>query len=144
MLELQMTVALGSPADAVWQVTGSFAGLADWHPWVESSVLEPAAGGVGRRVVNVGGSAGRRALTERLVHFDAGKREYSYTIIEGPAPFTNYVGSFQVVPDGPGRSVFKFSCRFEAAAGRTDEEAAERIRTFYAAGLANLPRMFGE
>lgn len=144
MLELQMAVELGSSADAVWQVTGSFAGLADWHPWVESSVLEPAPGGIGRRVVNIGGSAGRRELTERLVHFDAKKREYSYTIIGGPAPFSDYVGSFQVLPNGPGRSVFKFSCRFNAAAGRTDEEATERIRTFYDAGLANLPRMFGE
>jgi Polyketide cyclase / dehydrase and lipid transport len=143
MLELRMAVELGSSADVVWQVTGSFAGLADWHPWVESSALEPARGGVGRRVVNVGGSAGRRELTERLVHFDADTREYAYTIIAGPAPFTDYVGRFQVVPKGQNRCVFEFSCKFKAAAGRTDEEACERIRTFYEAGLANLPRMFG-
>ena len=33
--------------------------------------------------------------------------------------------------------------RFAAALGATEDEARERIRTFYASGLANLPRLFG-
>ena len=143
MLEIRLSVELASPAEEVWEVTGSFSGLADWHPWVESSVLEPAAGGVGRRVTNVGGAAGRRELTERLVYFDAAAREYAYTIIAGPAPFTDYVGRFRVVPRGTSRCVFEYLGRFNAAPGQTDAEATERIRTFYEAGLANLPRMFG-
>ena len=60
MLEIRLSVDLGGPAAKVWQVTGNFNGLPDWHPWVESSRLEPAAGGVGRVVVAVGGTAGRR------------------------------------------------------------------------------------
>lgn len=144
MLEIKMFVELASPAERVWEVTGNFNGLPDWHPSVESSVLEPALGGIGRRVTNVGGTAGRRELTERLVFFDAAAREYAYTIIAGPAPFVDYVGRFRVVPNGPDRCTFHFSCRFKAAPGKTDAEASERIRTFYMAGLANLPRMFGE
>lgn len=143
MLELRMSVELDQPADKVWQVTGDFARLADWHPWVASSVLEPAAGGVGRRVTNVGGAAGRRELTERLVYFDAAAREYAYTIVAGPAPFTDYVGRFRVVPRDPGRCSFEFLARYRAAPGKSDAEATERIRTFYEAGLANLRKMFG-
>ena len=143
MLEIQLSVELGSPADRVWEVTGNFNGLPDWHPWVESSVLEVAAGGVGRRVVNVGGAAGRRELIERLVYFDAESHQYAYTIISGPATFAEYVGRFRVVPRGEGRCTFEFSCRFTAAPGKTDAEATERIRTFYEAGLANLAQMFG-
>jgi len=143
VLEVTLSVELESSAEKVWEVTGNFNGLPDWHPWVESSVLEPAAGGVGRRVNNVGGTAGRRELIERLVHFDAAAREYSYTIIAGPAPFVDYVGRFRVLPRGPNRCVFEFLGRFKAAPGKTDAEATERIRTFYEAGLANLPRLFG-
>lgn len=64
MLEIKLTVELGSTAAKVWSVVGNFNGLPDWHPWVEASVLEPAAGGVGRRVTNVGGTAGRGELPE--------------------------------------------------------------------------------
>jgi hypothetical protein len=143
MLEMKMSVDLASPADKVWDVTGDFNGLPNWHPWVESSALEPTAGGVGRRVVNVGGTAGRRELTERLASFDAASRQYSYTIIAGPAPFVDYVGRFQVVPNGAHQCTFHFACQFRAAPGKTDSEASERIRTFYEAGLSNLTRMFG-
>ncbi|HYX64468.1 MAG TPA: SRPBCC family protein [Burkholderiales bacterium] len=143
MLELALSVELASPPDEVWQVVGNFNGLPDWHPWVESSVLEPAAGGIGRRVTNVGGTAGRRGLTERLVFYDGAAREYAYTIIAGPAPFTDYVGRFRVVPKGADRCTLHFSARFRAAPGKTETEAGERIRSFYEAGLANLPRMFG-
>ena len=125
-------------------MTGNFNGLPHWHPSVQSSVLEAAGGGVGRRVTNVGGTAGRRELTERLVFFDAIAREYAYTIIAGPAPFVDYVGRFRVVPNGANRCTFHFAARFRAAPGKTDAEATERIQTFYEAGLANLLRVFGE
>ena len=144
MLEINMSVELASSAEKVWEVTGNFAGLPAWHPSVESSVLEAAEGGIGRRVTNIGGTAGRRELTERLVFFDATGREYAYTIIAGPAPFVDYVGRFRVVPNGANRCTFHFSGRFRAAPGKTDAEATERIRTFYEAGLANLLRMFGQ
>jgi hypothetical protein len=143
MLEITLSVELGSSAEKVWSVVGDFNGLPAWHPWVESSVLEPAAGGVGRRVTNVGGAAGRRELTERLVFFDSSTREYAYTIIAGPAPFVDYVGRLRVVPRDSERCVFEFVGRFNPAPGSTAAEATERIRTFYEAGLENLPRLFG-
>jgi hypothetical protein len=144
MLEIKLSVELGSSTEEVWDVVGNFNGLPDWHPWVEASVLEPASGGVGRRVTNVGGTAGRRELTERLVFFDSLAREYAYTIIAGPAPFVDYVGRFRVLPRGPERCVFEYVGRFNPAPGKTEAEATERIQAFYEAGLANLPRLFGK
>ena len=143
MLEIKLSVEVGSSAEKVWEVTGNFNGMPDWHPWVGSSTLEPAAGGVGRRIVNVGGAAGRRELIERLVYFNSETREYAYTIVAGPAPFVDYTGRFHVAPLGANRCVFEFVGRFRAAPGKTDAEATERIRSFYGAGLANLPRIFG-
>ena len=86
MLELRMSVELGSPAETVWDVVGNFNGLPDWHPWVTASVLEPLPGGVGRRVTIDGGAGGRRELRERLVSHDYSQREHAYSIIAGPTP----------------------------------------------------------
>jgi hypothetical protein len=143
VLEIELVVDLNRSADAVWDVVGNFNGLPDWHPWVHSSVLEPAAGGIGRQVTIRGGSAGHRALTERLVSFDSAGREYAYTIIAGPTPFTDYVGRFRVVQTGTARCRVEYRGRYRARAGHSEADATERIRTFYEAALANLPVLFG-
>lgn len=144
MLELRLSVEVGSPPAKVWEVAGDFNGLPRWHPWVESSALEAAPGGVGRRVAIHGGGAGRRELVERLAYYDGASREYAYAIVGGtPAPFTDYVGHFRVVARGRDRAAVEFHARFNAAPGATDAEARDRIRTFYETGLANLTRLFG-
>lgn len=144
MLEIKLSADLGSSPETVWSVVGNFNGLPDWHPWVKASVLEPVAGGIGRRVTIMGGTAGHRELTERLVFFDASAREYAYTIIAGPVPFTDYVGWFRVVATGTGRCRFEFEGRFRPAPGKTDAEASGRVRTFYETAVNNLPALFGE
>ena len=138
MLGLGLHIDLEQSADLVWDVVGNFNGLPNWHPWVKRSELEAAPAGIGRRVIIDGGTAGPRELVERLVSFDVARREYAYTIIAGPAPFTDYVGRFRVVESGPGRCRLEFTAQFRAAAGKTDAEAAERIQTFYEAALAHL------
>jgi len=143
MLEVTISVSLGAPAERVWDVVGNFNGLPEWHPWVKASVLEPAPGGVGRRVTIVGGTAGPRELTERLVSYDAAGREWAYTVIAGPTTFADYVGRLRVSPDGANRCRVEYVGRFRAASGHTDAEASERLRTFWEAGLGNLPARFG-
>jgi hypothetical protein len=143
MLELTMSVDLGSPAEAVWGVVGNFNGLPDWHPWVTASVLEPLPGGVGRRVIIDGGAGGQRELRERLVSHDYSRREYAYAIISGPTPRRDYVGQLRVVPKEAERCVVEFNARYVAAPGVRDAEATERLRTFYSVALENLQTLFG-
>jgi len=143
VLEMYLSVEVGSAPDAVLRIVGDFIGMPAWHPLVRASVLEPAEGGVGRRVTIGGDRAGYRELTERLVSFDASAREYAYTIIAGPVPFTDYVGRFHVVPAGTGRCTVEYRGRYKPGAGRSESEASERIRTFYQAAFDNLPVLFG-
>lgn len=142
MLEVSLAVTVEAPADEVWAVVGNFNGLPDWHPWVTASVLEPAAGGIGRRVTIVGGTAGPRELTERLVSFDGPGREWAYTVIAGPTNFADYVGRIRVTADGHDRCTVEYRGRFRAAPGSTDAGATERIRTFWNAGLTGLGARF--
>lgn len=143
MLELRMSVELASSAGKVWEVVGNFNGLPNWHPWVTGSTLEPAAGGIGRRVIIDGGKAGPRELTERLISFDSTSRQYEYTIIAGPAPFKDYIGRFSITPNGTERCKFDYYARFLPASGFTETDATERISTFYEAAIKNLPTLFG-
>ena len=143
MLEVKLSVNLASPAENVWSLVGNFNGLPDWHPWVRASVLEPAAGSVGRRVTIVGGTVEPRDLREKLLSYDSSLHKYAYTVIAGQTPFTDYVGRLRVVPTGPERCVVEFHGRCRAAPGKRDAEATERIRTFYEIGLNNLPELFG-
>ena len=144
VLEMNLSVEVGSAADVVWKIVGNFNGMPDWHPLVRTSVLEAAEGGVGRRLTIGGDRAGHRELSERLVAFDSSAREYSYTIIAGPVPFTDYVGRFRVVPAGTGRCALEYRGRYKPGAGRSESEASERIRTFYEAALSHLPVLFGQ
>ena len=74
--------------------------------------------------------------------FDAAAREYAYMIVAGPVPFADYLGRFRVIPGAPGTCAFEFHARFRPAPGKTEAEAAERVRTFYEADLENLPALF--
>src|SRR5262245_39116554 len=138
MLELKLSVDLDQSAERVWGLVGNFNGLPDWHPWVKRSVLEAAAGGVGRRVTIEGGTGRLRELVERLVSFDASRREYAYTIIAGQSPFADYVGRFTVVPKDSTSCRLDFSARYHAAPGKTDAEATDRIQSFYEEALSHL------
>lgn len=40
MLEVKLSVELGSPADKVWNVVGNFNGLPDWHPCVDAEATD--------------------------------------------------------------------------------------------------------
>jgi mxaD protein len=142
MLEVKLSVSIEASAEDVWAVVGNFNGLPDWHPWVTASILEPAAGGVGRRVTMAGGTAGRRDLTERLVSFDSARREWAYTVVAGPMTFADYVGRIRVTPSGAATCTVDYTGRFTAAPGHTDAEATERIRTFWEAGLNYRPARF--
>jgi ribosome-associated toxin RatA of RatAB toxin-antitoxin module len=144
MPEIKLSTELRAPAERVWEIVGNFNGLPDWHPWVKASVLEPAAGGIGRRVTIDGGTAGLRELVERLVSYNASERSYEYTVMAGPkTPFHNYIGLFRISANGPNSCVFDYHGQFDVAPGATESDAVDRVRTFYGAAKENLRLLFG-
>jgi hypothetical protein len=143
MLEVNLSIELGSPADKVWDKVGDFNGMGEWHPLVKSSALEPAAGSIGRRVTIAGDSAGNRELIERLVSFDASTREYAYTILSGPVPFMDYIGRFRVIASDGERCTFKYHGQFKVKPEQSYAAATSRIRNFYKVGFDNLVTIFG-
>ena len=135
MTEVATKTHLAVSADQVWGVIGDFHTLPDWHPLVNKS--ESADGGMVRKLTLPDGSG----ITEKLEHTDDNERTYSYGIMAGPLPVSNYRATIRVVPDDDGAGcTVEWSSEFEAVGSETDAMAA--IRGVFDAGLENLKKMF--
>ncbi|MFQ6018444.1 MAG: SRPBCC family protein [Kiloniellaceae bacterium] len=139
MTKVNVTTQLAVPAETVWNVIGGFNALADWHPAVESSVLEKDGGSTTRRLSLVGGGA----IVERLDHVDESERRYSYSILSGPLPVADYRATIRVREnaDGAGCTV-EWSSEFEPS-GAPESDAVAAIRGIYEAGFENLKKLLG-
>ncbi len=136
MTAVSMKIHLPVPAAKVWEVVGGFNAMPDWHPLVETSELE--GGGKTRRI----GMPGAGILVEKLEHSDENERTYTYSIVEGPLPVSDYKATIKAVDDADGTGcTIEWSSDFEAQGNETD--ALTAVRGVFEAGLKNLEKMFG-
>ncbi len=135
MSNVSMKAHLPVAASQVWQVIGGFNALPDWHPGIEKSELE--GGGTMRRLTVPGAGT----IVERLDRSDDEERTYSYSIVEGPLPVSNYSSTIKVIEDDDGKGcTVEWSSDFDPKGPEADALAV--IRGVYEAGLNNLKTMF--
>lgn len=138
MTKVDVSTRLAVPAQAVWDVVGSFAGLPDWHPAVESSEQHNENGATIRRLSLVGGGS----IVEQLESLDDKERAYSYSILSGPLPVADYRATVRVRDDDGGGCTVQWSSEFNPS-GAPESDAVAAIRGIYETGFENLKRMFG-
>ena len=114
MSEVSSKRTVTRSADAVWKQISDFADLSWAAP---GAPVEVTGTGVGaeRKITIEGG-----VIHERLKAFDDAGRSFSYTMLSGPMPLTNYVATVSVSPEGDGCSV-QWAATFEAPAAALDE-----------------------
>ena len=95
-LESNVTVKSSLPPDAVWKKIGDFCGIKSWIPAVSGCVI--SADGKQRTVSLKNGGE----VVERLDNWDDAKRSYTYSILSGPLPVSDYRSTLSVAPDGKG------------------------------------------
>ena len=86
-----------APIEEVWAALRSFDGVVNWNPGITSAEMESGTGtdvGHIRKMDGADGSFWRETL---LDHSDE-EHFYSYDIVEGPLPVTNYVSVHRLVP----------------------------------------------
>jgi lambda repressor-like predicted transcriptional regulator len=139
MPKVNSSTALPVPAKTVWAVIGNFNALPDWHPAVEKSELKKADGATLRKLSLVGGGT----IEEKLEQVNDKERLYTYSIVSGPLPVSNYTATLRVSDNDGGKGcTVEWSSDFEAK-GAPDSAAVEAISGIYEAGFANLKAMFG-
>jgi hypothetical protein len=139
MAKVSSSAELPVSAKTVWAVIGNFNALPDWHPAVAKSELQSKDGGTLRKLSLVGGGT----IEEKLEKIDEKGRRYTYSIVSGPLPVSNYTAALTVreAQSGSGCTV-EWSSEFEAK-GAPEGDAVAAIRGIYEAGFENLKKMFG-
>lgn len=127
------SVTLNAKPAAVWALIGDYNGLYRWHPAVAKSERSSSV-----RELTLGNGA---QLTETLLAQDDTARSYSYRIDQSPLPVANYESTLSVEAEGKNGSVVTWSSSFNAA-GSTDDDAENVIRSVYRAGLDNLAKLY--
>jgi hypothetical protein len=122
----------GLPPD-IWAVVGEFCAIEKWHPAV-AKCEESKEGDVTFRTLTLkdGGK-----IKEKLTGTEA--TAYTYEIVESPLPVKNYKSKLWLeVDDEPDRSVIYWQSDFDAADGKTDEEAQKILSGILKDGVKGI------
>jgi hypothetical protein len=109
---------------------GDFCGIASWHPAIEKCTL--SADGKQRTLSLKGGGT----VVEALENWDNANHSYTYTILSGPLPVTNYHSTITVTGDAKG-STLKWTGKFDAK-GAPDADVKKTMDGAYEAGAKAL------
>ncbi len=131
-VEVTKTATVDAPPAKVWQTIGDFCGIGTWHPAVEKCEIS-SKGGKSIRTLSLKGCG---TLVEEQLARDDKKMDYSYAILEGPLPVSDYKSTLTVAPVGSG-SQLTWTGTFKAK-GAPDAKAEEVIGGIYEAGLKGI------
>jgi len=132
------TTSIKIPASPykVWKLIGGFNSLPDWVPYLPSSEL--SEGGSVRHLINSYGDA----IVERLEAFNDKERYYTYSIMEGPFPVTDYQATIRVKEGTDGESsLVEWSGSFTPV-GVSDQETIDLFHGIFKDGLEALQQAF--
>ncbi|MBE7204070.1 MAG: SRPBCC family protein, partial [Parafilimonas terrae] len=131
-LEVTKSVDVAASPETVWKTIGGFCGIGDWHPVIEKCALSKKGGKDVRTLSLKGGGT----IVEEEESRNDKKMDYTYTILEGPLPVTDYHSTIMVAKAGNGSKV-TWQGTFKAK-GAPDDKAKEAIAGVYEAGLKGI------
>jgi mxaD protein len=136
VIQVREKVELPVAADKAWEVIKDFNSWQTWHPALATDEITSGKGNT-RGTIRVLTTKDGARITEQLLHYQPKALSYTYKIIDGPLPVTDYVSTLQVHSSKNG-SVVLWNSHFKAKEGTSDDDAAKAIRDIYRAGLGNL------
>jgi mxaD protein len=144
VLKISESVEIQATPAQVWDKVGNFGDLGAWHPAVKTTeILSGENGKVGAvrfLTLQDGGT-----IKETLLSFDPRKMRYSYNIVEGVLPVSEYASSISVSKAKKDLCKVIWSGEFKRkdtsenpAAGQDDTTATKTMISVYRGGLDNL------
>ena len=118
--------------EALWERVGDFCGIGSWHPGVAKCQLS-ADKRTRTLTLKDGGT-----LVEHLVKWNDETHSYTYTIVAGSWPLTNYAATLEVAPAESGAGAVLHWNSHYTPRSATDSNAKTLVEDFYRAGLAGL------
>ena len=140
MLQSSKSIQINAPAADVWNRVKDFNALNTWHPAVaKDEIVEGANNEPGAVRLLTLGDGGQ--IREKLLAFDAAGMNYSYAILEGVLPVSNYQSTVSVEADSDTSSTVTWSGNYDHAEGADDATATSTIDGVYQGGLENLKKL---
>jgi carbon monoxide dehydrogenase subunit G len=133
MAKISVNEDYAASAADVWRKISDFGGLAGWMPGVKSCELKGKGIGAVRTL-----TMGPIKVVEKLESFDADARSLSYSLIEGPMPLNNFVGTIQVTEKSPAGCRVEWSAAFDLPEGVSEKQIAPGVEAGYGGALKAL------
>ena len=130
-----VTVAehIRATAEKVWAVAGRFDAIHEWVPAIAATTVAGGGAGIVRTLTLKGGGT----LREEMMGARDEPASYTYAILDGPLPVSDYVSTLMVVPEGDSECTVSWVASFKPD-GVPEDEATALISGIYKDALANL------
>jgi mxaD protein len=146
-LKITKSVVIHAPADKVWQKINDFNALHRWLPTIAKTQITRGQnnkpGAIRLLTLEDGGT-----VAQELLAYNSADKTYTYRIIRGALPVSNYKSIVVVTSIGSNQSKVIWSSTFQRkdragkpARGAGDKAASEAITSAYQAGLLNLRKI---
>jgi hypothetical protein len=96
MAKVFTSAIIDAPIEKVWTMVRDFNGMPAWHPGIRDSVIE---GGLRSDVIGCVRKfqvEGLGQIREQLLDLSDIEHCFTYSILEAPTPWTNYVATLQL------------------------------------------------
>lgn len=120
--------------DTTWRRLGRFGGIAEWQSLVAGCHVEERPDGIYRVVVMHDGAA----FTERLESYSQADRYFSYSILSGPLPVTDYLMRLHFSPVGAERSRLVWTTWYSVPPGGDSTAMARSLEALFRNGIAGM------
>lgn len=139
-LSVTKSITINSPSELVWAQVRDFNALNSWHPAVATDEIiegeNNQAGAVRLLTLGDGGT-----IKEKLISWDDAGMSYSYMILEGVLPVSDYESTLSVRALSDTSTDVTWSGSFNAGGGADDQSAFDTISGVYEGGLENLAKI---
>jgi mxaD protein len=150
-MNIEHSIVINAPPEAVWEVVSDFNGLPRWLPTItESRIVLGKNREVGaiRELRRANGTK----VQEKLIVYEPWNMTAGYTYIGGQVGATDYFPTITVSDAGDGKSKVVWKARFKRVAYWTDEPPAGQddatplnaLNKTYQMGLENLKKLVEE
>jgi len=133
------SVEVNASAADVWAAIGPYCAVQDWHPAIGSCEEDGGNPSV-RTLVTADGAA---TFVEEQTERNEDEQFYSYAILSGPLPLTDYASTFDVDANGDGGATVTWSSTYVPNEG-AEEAVVGALTGIYESGLASIAAQFAE
>jgi len=132
MARVEVQDEIDAAKDVVWDLVSDFGGVGRISAEVESCKVEGEGIGAVRTIQTSG-----VVIQERLEGLDGKAYTFSYSMLEGPIPFKNYVAHVKLSDAGPNRTKINWAGSFEPA-GIPAEQLEQLVEGIYRGLIAGI------